>query len=92
MAAALPRPGGSAPRDPLTRALGLLAGWCGVGAAVRAAGRIMVGAGLLGAVVIGDVGFWRSPHAARCGGMGGAQRIREVGSAACAAAGGSARS
>ena len=36
---------------------------------------------LFGVWVIGDAVFWRSPNAALCGGIGGAQRIREVGSA-----------
>ena len=35
----------------------------------------------LGRWVIGEAVFWRSPNAALCGGIGGAQRIREVGSA-----------
>ena len=36
---------------------------------------------LFGVWVIGDGVFWRSPNAALCGGIGGAQRIRDVGSA-----------
>ena len=32
-------------------------------------------------VGLGEAVFWRSPHAALYGGIGGAQRIREVGSA-----------
>ena len=80
-AAALPRPGGSAPRDPLTRALGLLVFWWDVGAAVWGVGRVVVGAVLFGVWVIGEAVFWRSPNAAPWGGIGGAQRIREVGSA-----------
>ena len=82
-AAALPRPGGPAPRDPLTRALGLLVVWWSVDTAVWEVGGIVVSAGLFGGWVIEDGVFWRSPmppFTAALGGSaysrGGLRRVR----------------
>ena len=91
-AAALTRPGGAAPRDPLTRALGLLVFWWDVGAAVWGVGRVVVGAMLFGVWVIGEAVFWRSPNAAPLGRHWGSSAYSGGGLRHIAAARGSARS
>ena len=53
----------------------------GGGFAVVGGRRCIVLSLFFGEWVIGEAVFWRSPNAALCGGIGGAQRIREVGSA-----------
>ena len=55
--------------------------WRGVGAAMREAGRVVVGAEIFGVWVIGDCGVLAVPQCRHVGRHWGAQRIREVGSA-----------